>query len=527
MPNYVFFETFKDSLTGVVVSNDPNKFRVVDETSIHLNLYKRNRCPYLYFSRVNLLPNSIKNELSDSTFTTNSLDMLEIKHIEELELWDDEKFCEYVIQNYPGGLKYVRARTDRIKLMAVKKDGENLKYIEDQTPDLCIEAVTQNAMVLKYVKFKTDEICWRALERNIHAYNYIENPSNEMKLYVVRNSKYGLSLIKDQTIELCMESIEHWPDSIMYVKEPATEELLMKKLAWNGSYIHQIENPTREMVITAIRTCPFLLRNNRFTIYVTPDMLLEMVRINGNCLEYIDDQTFQICDEAVKNKPYAYQFIRSKEHRGKLHDTAYDRIMKEYELYNKYVDVYRSYINENNNLPLREHVKFLFSCFTIDELRTILSQYDKIYGLVNDKFCNYRYNEIKHFLEKYGVSYTDEKSYDLSLLFSELTTEHYILLEAISFNKTNAVMDVLSGNLDACNGLDMTFQDVLHKLNINQNGDIEFIDIDIDNPIDESDDHYYTQTYLINGNEMTVTKEYRVTTYEEANELDNFLNRRS
>lgn len=44
-------------------------------------------------------------------------------------------------------------------LEAIKKDGFALKYVENQTPDICLAAVQQIGNALRYVKNQTPDIC--------------------------------------------------------------------------------------------------------------------------------------------------------------------------------------------------------------------------------------------------------------------------------------------------------------------------------------------------------------------------------
>lgn len=519
---YILLESKKKQQNNVIETYDVNKFTVLDKTNIHLNLYKQNRTPYMYFSHVNLLSSSTRNTLSNGIFTTNSLEIIEIKHIRELELWNDDKFCEYVVQTYLGGLRYVKAKPNKILNLALRKDGNNLKYIEDQTLELIIEGVSQNGMALQYARYKSPEIYFKALEGTIYAYNFIENPSFEMKIYVVKKSKYGLQLIKDQTPEICNAAVESWPESAMYINEPS-EELLKKKLEVDGICIYYIHNPTKEMILISLKNCPFILNQKTFlktfgqALFLScqsKDFLRETVRTNGKCLKYIDDQTFEICEEAIKNTCFAYQFIKSLEYKQRLRQLAYDTCRNKYMKYNNYIEIFKPYLKDNKESSSVECVKYLFSYFSVEDLRLILSQNNEIYRTIQDKFLDYQYEEIKDFLEKFGVCYRDQLSYSSCATY-ELKPEHQKLLEKISFNDTDVIMNILDGNLEICYDFDMDIKNILDKLDINENGDIEFIKRD-------SKRSECTETHIINGAEIEINKHIHILTYEEAENWDSF-----
>jgi len=49
-----------------------------------------------------------------------------------------------------------------------------LKYVKNQTEEICLAAVKQNGEALKYVKNPTEEICLTTLNQNIEAIKYID-----------------------------------------------------------------------------------------------------------------------------------------------------------------------------------------------------------------------------------------------------------------------------------------------------------------------------------------------------------------
>jgi hypothetical protein len=86
-----------------------------------------------------------------------------------------EKALEAVKQN-GHALRYVKNQTENICLEAVKQDGHALRYVKNQTENICLEAVKQDGTALMYVNeniFKNmteeltlEQIC-KELGRNI------------------------------------------------------------------------------------------------------------------------------------------------------------------------------------------------------------------------------------------------------------------------------------------------------------------------------------------------------------------------
>jgi len=146
-------------------------------------------------------------------------------------------------------------------LKAVKQDGDALKYVKDQTPEICTEAVKRNGYALKYVKDQTPEICTEAVKRNGYALRYVKDQTPEICTEAVKRNGYALKYVKDQTPEICTEAVKRNGYALRYVKDQ------------------------------------------------TPEICTEAVKRNGYALRYVKDQTPEICTEAVKQDGDALKYV--------------------------------------------------------------------------------------------------------------------------------------------------------------------------------------------------------------------------
>jgi len=62
---------------------------------------------------------------------------------------------------------------DVTALEEIKKDGMMLRYVKDQTLEICLAAVRQNGHALEFVRNQTEEICLAAIRQNINALRYV------------------------------------------------------------------------------------------------------------------------------------------------------------------------------------------------------------------------------------------------------------------------------------------------------------------------------------------------------------------
>ena len=64
------------------------------------------------------------------------------------------------------GNKKEEIETDPHDLEMVKKDGMQLEFVKNQTPEICLAAVKQAGYAIQYVNEQTPEICMVAVQQN-------------------------------------------------------------------------------------------------------------------------------------------------------------------------------------------------------------------------------------------------------------------------------------------------------------------------------------------------------------------------
>jgi len=97
-------------------------------------------------------------------------------------------------------------------LKAVKQDGYALRYVKNQTENICLEAVKENGDALKYVKNQTENICLEAVKQDGYALRYVKNQTENICLEAVKQDGYALryvneNIFKNMTEELTLEQI--------------------------------------------------------------------------------------------------------------------------------------------------------------------------------------------------------------------------------------------------------------------------------------------------------------------------------
>jgi len=102
-------------------------------------------------------------------------------------------------------------------LAAVATSGEALRFVTDQTPELCLAAVTQNGAALAYVKDKTPELCLAAVTQRGAALQFVKQQTPDICLAAVTQNGYALEYVKQQAPEICLAAVTKHCCALKYV----------------------------------------------------------------------------------------------------------------------------------------------------------------------------------------------------------------------------------------------------------------------------------------------------------------------
>ncbi|MFW9949792.1 MAG: DUF4116 domain-containing protein, partial [Candidatus Thorarchaeota archaeon] len=161
-------------------------------------------------------------------------------------------------------------------LERVKKNPAHLAYVENQTEEMCFEAVSRNGLSLYYTQFKTDEIIRTAIKQNPHALNFIEQTDEWCRLAVTEDGT-SIQFVEKKTPELCLLAVRQNGGALSFIpKDMWTTELCIEAIHQDPTVLQLIDDQTEEMCLTA-------------------------VTLNPETIVYVKNQTGAIIKEAVKN----------------------------------------------------------------------------------------------------------------------------------------------------------------------------------------------------------------------------------
>lgn len=142
------------------------------------------------------------------------------------------ELCSKAIESDPCSILVIKDKHIEFIRLALSKNGCLLKYIQDQTPELCEIALKQTVEAFRYIRFPTINMCEYALSKNgwyirTILHNTLDNTPNnthENVLYhlckiAVKENGSAIQFIDDQTYELCLLSIFQKSIAIDFIKD--------------------------------------------------------------------------------------------------------------------------------------------------------------------------------------------------------------------------------------------------------------------------------------------------------------------
>lgn len=226
----------------------------------------------------------------------------------------DELYCQ-LIKNSTECYKYFKNVDSELLMRIIKINGLILKYLEDdlQTEEICKEAIKSKYGSFKHVINKTEEMCWFALECNDYNIKYIEEPSYEMILYSVSKCSSNIAYVKNQPIDLVYKALRENPSMIYFIRELNFDICLFVVKLEGGTLYHINENGKIPSYLTQDEydiLCNEALINNPYEAFgciINPsyELCLKYISEYGDLIDNIQNPSDEIILLAIKTYPDA------------------------------------------------------------------------------------------------------------------------------------------------------------------------------------------------------------------------------
>lgn len=222
------------------------------------------------------------------------------------------ELCEKAIKANPLALQYIPANFKTIELctIAVEIDGMALQFVDNQSVDICIAAVSNNPKSITYAKYQTDDICSIALNKNSYMFTDILDPSYNICILAIELNPYNLKYINNQTDDMCMYALNINPSVISVIKNQ-TPAMYKYCGAKRGDLIELVQDKKEEYALIALNTWPPAIK---YIINQTESMCMDCVKRDGLMLVYINDNvlTNDIILKALEQNGFAFIYAHPK-----------------------------------------------------------------------------------------------------------------------------------------------------------------------------------------------------------------------
>lgn len=174
-----FNELYKNNTFCKMLNDDLKHFKYKYKHGENIdinNFYSYDACSEggLYFCDVNELyryilsygslfsyvkiPNDAEVYIEKNKFKSNKIILQKIQHICELRELKDSNYVLNLIKKNPMSLKYIDEQTKEICDLAISLDPFSIQFIKNQTKELCELAISKDLRTIAHIKNKTREI---------------------------------------------------------------------------------------------------------------------------------------------------------------------------------------------------------------------------------------------------------------------------------------------------------------------------------------------------------------------------------
>lgn len=136
-------------------------------------------------------------------------------------------------------------------LMIIREKPTWLRFVKNQTEELCIEAIKKNITAFKYVKNQTYNTCTAVLDKSLEYFKYIKEPTLEIKKYLLSKDGTYIKDFENPSEELIIEAVKSKPESIFFISKPS-EKVLEVLFKYDGSYLEYYPTENVELQKIAI-----------------------------------------------------------------------------------------------------------------------------------------------------------------------------------------------------------------------------------------------------------------------------------
>jgi len=248
-----------------------------------------------------------------------------------------EELCLIAVKQNSNAIIHVKKPTEAIMLATVKQNGMAIKYIKDPSDKICEIALIQNPLVLQYIKYQTIKMIKIACKKNPVTVSMIKKPSKELYYELISDNietfKYmDNKFVDDEFIMFVWEKCVTSDGLSLMNCTNQTMELCKIAIEQNSNAIQYINESifTKKQIIElqlmGIVKNPMVIK---YVMKPTKEQIETALLQNGIAIKYIQNPSYDHCKLAIKQNKSACESIKDNYYKYILNDNLYEKSSKE------------------------------------------------------------------------------------------------------------------------------------------------------------------------------------------------------
>lgn len=221
----------------------------------------------------------------------------------------DHDICKALVSKFPCDIKYVN-QTEELCILAVRQNALALEHVNNKTKEVCEEAVMKDPKAIQFVPkceyYKELVELAETFSKNTSSVSW-SNGGNKMRQF--KDINEIKNFINNASIIEVASFLDEYPEYMKYVDGTRRKDIIMIMIFTSpviiGNRFTQSDLSDPDIALAMVCNYPYSIRDVR----QTEELCLSAVRKDGMTLEFIRAKTRSVCLEAIVQCPWALKFV--------------------------------------------------------------------------------------------------------------------------------------------------------------------------------------------------------------------------
>lgn len=233
-------------------------------------------------------------------------------------------------------IKYIENPTGEVQTFVVNKDPKHATLIKNPCREVQKILLDMDSSYIRNIQNPDEDMAIQAVKHNGLLLGEIQNPSEVVKRVAVEENGYAIRFIDNPSEALQLSAVRCNPKVVSLLRNPS-ENVLRTAVEADASVISLIQRPSEELQLFAVEKNPYVINNIanpsynavkravekeglliRNFQYDYPHLKLTALRQNGFVIRVINNPTAEEYIEAVKQNRSVANIIRDPELRSNI-----------------------------------------------------------------------------------------------------------------------------------------------------------------------------------------------------------------